>query len=88
MHKSMGLKYEPFAEPLDISVKKLNLLPLSRKHGTDETVRAILWPWLSGGKNETGDIRKSINHIKDLHSKIITEVSQKKSKGRIVWWST
>jgi len=65
----MGLRYEPSSEPLDISVKKLNLLPLSRKNGTDETVRARFWPWLSGGKNETGDICKSINHIKDLHSK-------------------
>ena len=32
-------------------------------------------------KDEMGEIRKNINHIKDLHSKIITEVSQQKSKG-------
>lgn len=36
---------------------------------------------MKGIKEQMSSIRKNINQIKDLHSKIITEVSQQKSKG-------
>jgi len=36
---------------------------------------------VKGIKEQMSSIRKNINQIKDLHSKIITEVSQQKSKG-------
>ncbi|KAJ1477134.1 t-SNARE [Baffinella frigidus] len=61
------------------AVRNQDVVVTIKPEGNDEFMNAF-FAKVKSVKDEMGDIRKNINQIKELHSKIITEVSQQKSK--------